>query len=133
LRFKMEHTKKVSPTIQLGAEPLVVISKKAPRQVSLVNLVSSKSEGIMLQLLLPPKLREMVTSVSQAVKSHEQASKGNVGRQLTVGVVILQVARARLGARDLVVYLCYILGRSTDQGGPGIDGGKTFAARGYAD
>lgn len=70
-----KRTKNVSPTIQLGAEPLVVISKNAPRQVSLVSLVNSKSVGMMVQLLLPPKLSETVTLVSQAVLNQVVSKK----------------------------------------------------------
>jgi len=64
---KVKRTRKVSPTIQDGAELPLCSSKNAPRQVSLVNFVSWKSTGLIVQLRFPPKEMVTLTEVSQAV------------------------------------------------------------------
>jgi len=62
---KSRHTRKVSPTIQEGAELPVLSSKKAPRHCVLVNRESWKSAGLMVQFL-PPKDIWTLTVVLQA-------------------------------------------------------------------
>lgn len=60
-------TRKVSPIIQGGAEEPIENSKKAPRQLPLLNLASRKSAGLIVQFF-PPKDKETVTVVLQAEK-----------------------------------------------------------------
>jgi hypothetical protein len=67
---KKKLTRKVSPKIQLGVEPLESKSKKAPKHEEDVNFESLKSAELIDQLLPFPKETETSTSVLQAVQDN---------------------------------------------------------------
>lgn len=62
----MRLTRKVSPTIQLGAELELENSKKAPIHCDSLTCASKKSAGEMLHDD-PPNVSDTDTSVSQAI------------------------------------------------------------------
>lgn len=69
-------TRKVSPTIQLGAELELENSKKAPMHCDSLTCASKKSAGEIVHDD-PPNVTDTVTSVSQAAYTNEQIKSTN--------------------------------------------------------
>lgn len=107
-------TRNVSPTIQAGAELPPDSTKKAPRQVFGDNWVSRKSAGLMGQSL-PPNASVTLTEVEHATKSVQSVKPIRGHRMLTVRVITVEIARRRLCAWYLSVYISYCFRRPSNQ------------------